>query len=143
MRVLLVPQALRSEPRVRPEHRPPTGEEGLRQDLVNRVRDPAGADLPNQVRPDILAEQDCRLDPHGTKTYACTCTQAAWAGEAPGVEPPTIRLRGPRAGSAASARETGAQASFMWAHIIGPVPNITLSVPDDLHRRMRRHPEVK
>jgi len=31
----------------------------------------------------------------------------------------------------------------MWAHIIGPVPNITLSVPDDLHRRMRRHPEVK
>jgi len=23
------------------------------------------------------------------------------------------------------------------------VPNITLTVPDDLHRRMKRHPEVK
>src|SRR5437867_4551952 len=74
MRVLLVPQALWSEPRVRPEHRSLSGEEGLRQDLVNRVRDPAGADLPDQVRPDILAEQDCRLDAHCEKTYTCTYT---------------------------------------------------------------------
>jgi hypothetical protein len=28
------------------------------------------------------------------------------------------------------------------AHI-RTVPNITLSVPEDLHRRMRRHPEVQ
>jgi hypothetical protein len=31
----------------------------------------------------------------------------------------------------------------MCAHIISHVPNITLTVPKDLHRKMRAHPEVK
>ena len=31
----------------------------------------------------------------------------------------------------------------MCAHIIAAVPNITLSLPADLHRKMKRHPEVK
>jgi hypothetical protein len=31
----------------------------------------------------------------------------------------------------------------MCGHIIRPVPNLTLAVPADLHRRMKRHPEVK
>lgn len=31
----------------------------------------------------------------------------------------------------------------MCAHIIQTVPNITLVVPRDLHRKMKAHPEVK
>lgn len=31
----------------------------------------------------------------------------------------------------------------MCAHIITPVPNITLTVPADLHRKMKAHPEIK
>lgn len=31
----------------------------------------------------------------------------------------------------------------MCAHIIRFVPNITLVVPDDLHRKMKAHPEIK
>ena len=31
----------------------------------------------------------------------------------------------------------------MCAHIIDDVPNITLAVPADLHRKMRAHPEIK
>lgn len=31
----------------------------------------------------------------------------------------------------------------MCAHIIGTMPNITLTVPDELHRKMKAHPEIK
>ena len=31
----------------------------------------------------------------------------------------------------------------MCAHIIGSVPNITLTVPPELHRKMKAHPEIK
>jgi hypothetical protein len=31
----------------------------------------------------------------------------------------------------------------MCAHIIESVPNITLTVPPELHRKMKAHPEVK
>ncbi len=31
----------------------------------------------------------------------------------------------------------------MCAHIIGPVPNITLTVSSELHRKMKAHPEIK
>ena len=31
----------------------------------------------------------------------------------------------------------------MCAHITSPMPNITLAVPADLHRKMRAHPEIK
>jgi hypothetical protein len=31
----------------------------------------------------------------------------------------------------------------MCAHIIQPVPNITLTVPPELHRKMKAHPEIK
>lgn len=32
---------------------------------------------------------------------------------------------------------------IMCAHIILPVPNITLTVPEDLHRKMKAHPEIR
>lgn len=32
---------------------------------------------------------------------------------------------------------------IMCAHIIGTMPNITLTVPDELHRKMKAHPEIK
>lgn len=31
----------------------------------------------------------------------------------------------------------------MCAHIIESVPNITLTVPPELHRKMKAHPEIK
>ena len=31
----------------------------------------------------------------------------------------------------------------MCAHIMASVPNITLTVPLDLHRKMKAHPEIK
>ncbi len=31
----------------------------------------------------------------------------------------------------------------MCAHITAAVPNITLALPQDLHRKMKAHPEVK
>lgn len=31
----------------------------------------------------------------------------------------------------------------MWAHTIAATPNLTLTVPEELHRRMKRHPEVR
>jgi hypothetical protein len=31
----------------------------------------------------------------------------------------------------------------MCAHIIGSMPNITLTVPLELHRKMKAHPEIK
>ena len=31
----------------------------------------------------------------------------------------------------------------MCLHITRPVPNITLAVPEELHRKMRAHPEIK
>src|SRR6266571_822765 len=32
---------------------------------------------------------------------------------------------------------------IMCAHIIQSVPNITLTIPPELHRKMKAHPEVK
>lgn len=33
---------------------------------------------------------------------------------------------------------------IMWLHITtSEMPNITLAVPEDLHRRMRAHPEIR
>jgi len=32
---------------------------------------------------------------------------------------------------------------IMCAHIIRPVPNITLAVPAELRRKMKAHPEIK
>jgi len=31
----------------------------------------------------------------------------------------------------------------MWAHICQSMANITLSVPESLHRKMKKHPEVR
>ena len=36
-----------------------------------------------------------------------------------------------------------AKRSIMCTHILSPMTNITLAVPESLHKKMRQHPEVK
>lgn len=33
--------------------------------------------------------------------------------------------------------------NYVSPHILGTMPNVTLSVPEDLHKKMKEHPEIK